>query len=341
MVTRFLYRALLRLQSRESRENFGAEMLAVFDAASAASRRQGLWSYWRFCLRELGGLLSPANGAGRGAGWRWPAAGAAMGLLVGLAMTQVYPEIYTSRAMVRAVPSDIPARMAPDVQPVTIDTLRLEMEPVILSRNTLTVLIQSYDLYRAERARLPMEDVIELMQRQVELRPRAHETLAISFANEDRFKAQRVARDLMTRLIDESLRARGTRTALVVEFLRSQAERAAQSWESQMATVKAANPASASYERLLLDRDLARRRYETLRNNLADAEMRADMDLRHQGPTLEVLDLPSLPEQPSLPHWMLVVASMLVGLIAGILFGWLRALRWRAASLRARPVGVI
>lgn len=341
MVTRFLYRVLLRLQSRESRQNFGAEMLTVFDQASAASRKQGLWSYCRFCLRELGGLLSPGNGAGSGTGWRWPAAGAGLGLLVGLAMTQVFPEVYTSRAMLRAVPSDIPARLAPDVQPITIDTLRLEIMHVVLSRNTLTNVIQSYDLYRSERARMPMEDVIILMQRQVKFEPRAHETLAVSFEYPDPAKAQLVARDLMTRLIDESTRGRGTRTALVVEFLRSQAERAAQSWESLLPAVKAANPASPSYERLLLDRDLARRRYETLRNNLADAEMRAEMDRRHQGPILEVLDLPSLPERPALPHWMLVVASMLVGLIAGILFGWLRAVRWRAASLRARPVGVI
>lgn len=346
MLTRLLYRLLLRLQSRQTRQNFGAEMLAVFDQAASAARAQGRRAYWRFGARELAGLISPANnGAGKAAiVWRWPIAGTTAGLLAGLALTQVFPEIYTTRAILRAAPSQIPERLVPGLQPVSINELRLSLGQAVLGRRSLTNIIQSHDLYRSERAYLPMEDAIELMQRRIELRPGPIDTLDIIFSDSDRFKAQRVARDLMTSLIDQSIRERATRHAATVDFLRSQAEKAAQVWESQLAAVKAANQASPGFARLVLDQDLARRHYETLRTQLIEATTRAEIEQRHQGPTLEVFDLPSLPERPSLPHWMLVLASMLVGLFGGAIFGWIQALRWRASNatppLRPRTVGI-
>lgn len=324
---RLLYRGLMRLQPRRTREDFGAEMLAVFDDAAADARARGLWSYGRFVTRELAGLLPGAGGALTMTGWqwRWPVAGAAAGLAVGLAMAWVFPETYRSTAVVRVDAGMIPERFAPAMPILDRDNLLAQTEQLIKSRQSLAHIIETFDLYKSERSRLPMEDVVDLMRQRLEMTSVKSSTIRIAFIDHDRFLAQKVARHLMTRLIDDVLRERGANSKMTVEFLRSQAERAAQAWQTQSAVVRAAKEGDPNLERLHLDRDLARRHYETIRAHWAEAQMMDDMEQRRQGPTMEVLDLPSLPERADWPHWILIAASTLVGLLLGLLTGWLRS----------------
>ena len=149
-VGRLLYRALMRLQSKQTREDFGAEMLAVFDDAATDARARGLWSYGRFVAREWAGLLPGAGGALTMARWqwRWPLAGAAAGLAVGLAMAWVFPETYRSTAAVRVVPGAIPDRFVPSMPTLDRDTILAQTGEHIQTRHTLLNIIQAYGLYK-------------------------------------------------------------------------------------------------------------------------------------------------------------------------------------------------
>lgn len=83
---------------------------------------------------------------------------------------------------------------------------------------------------------------------------------------------------------------------MTVEFLHSESVKAAKSWEDLIAQAsKVSGPAA---ERLALDRELAARQYRTFRERLAEAETLIRLDERKQGPTVEVVDLPLLPEEP-------------------------------------------
>jgi uncharacterized protein involved in exopolysaccharide biosynthesis len=118
------------------------------------------------------------------------------------------------------------------------------MTQQILSRGTLTNLIQTYNLYPNDRKRKPMEDVIEEMRRDVRVggvrsmtRQVGRELSTISafevgFSYSDRILAQRVTADLVTRYIDENIRARASSSVLTTQFLRDQWETAKREYET-------------------------------------------------------------------------------------------------------------
>ena len=120
------------------------------------------------------------------------------------------PERYVSTATMRFFP--LPGRAAQlEIEPVErLRVIALE----VLSRGSLSELIQlpSLDLYRAERSRRPLEDVIEDMRRRdLRIAPTPVPGLAglgpegnfqISFEYADPFKAQAVVRELVTKFTE-------------------------------------------------------------------------------------------------------------------------------------------
>jgi len=107
----------------------------------------------------------------------------------------------------------------------------------ILSRSNLAELVQrpSLDLYRKERQRYPMEDIIQEMRtRDLKIEGAAGGGLAmlgpgsafrISFRYTDRYKAQAVARELVTKytesnvLLERKLRPQGNAGGVLLEIL--------------------------------------------------------------------------------------------------------------------------
>jgi len=118
------------------------------------------------------------------------------------------------------------------------------MTQQILSRGTLTNLIQTYNLYPSDRQRKPMEDIIEQMRtdikvggvrsltRQVGREVSTISAFEVSFSYSDRILAQRVTADLVTRYIDENIRARSSQSVLTTQFLRDQWEGAKRDYEA-------------------------------------------------------------------------------------------------------------
>lgn len=145
-----------------------------------------------------------------------------------------WPNTYVSAASIRVVPPAVPEKLVPTNVSVQMAERVAAMQQTILSRNTLTNIIQTYDLYRRERSRLPMEDIIEKMQRNITVTglttlgsggsagsARAA-AFKIGFAYDNRYIAQKVTRDLMTRFIDENIRERFSQSQQTTQFLRDQ-----------------------------------------------------------------------------------------------------------------------
>jgi len=65
----------------------------------------------------------------------------------------------------------------------------------------LTSIIINFNLYRRERTRMQMEDVIDRMRRDIRVRPVTPNLAQVSFAYEDPVQAQRVSQDLVARII--------------------------------------------------------------------------------------------------------------------------------------------
>jgi polysaccharide chain length determinant protein (PEP-CTERM system associated) len=107
------------------------------------------------------------------------------------------------------------------------------MTQTILSRTQLTNIIQMYDLYRKDRERLPMEDIVERMTKDVFVGnlqqlggSRNAAAFVIRFSYENRYVAQRVTNELMTRFISENTRERNRQSEQTTLFFRDEYEKA-------------------------------------------------------------------------------------------------------------------
>ncbi len=156
-------------------------------------------------------------------------------LTIAVVVAFFWPNTYMSTAAIRVVPPAVPEKLVPTNVSVQMAERVTAMQQTILSRNTLTNIIQTYDLYRRERGRLPMEDIIERMRRDVTVSgltqlggggnagsPSRAAAFRIGFAYDNRYVAQKVTRDLMTRFIDENIRERFSQSQQTTQFLRDQ-----------------------------------------------------------------------------------------------------------------------
>jgi uncharacterized protein involved in exopolysaccharide biosynthesis len=104
----------------------------------------------------------------------------------------------------------------------------------VLSRSTLTNIIQTHDLYPRERRRIPMEDIIEQMRTRhiryglvnVQQSGKPVAAFPISFQYSDRYLAQKVTADIVSRLINENERETMTQSQTTTDFLTTEVEKA-------------------------------------------------------------------------------------------------------------------
>jgi polysaccharide chain length determinant protein (PEP-CTERM system associated) len=142
----------------------------------------------------------------------------------------LYPDSYTSQAVVKIVPQQVPQNMVQSAINQQMSDRINSMAQTILSRSVLTTIINSFGLYQRERSRMPIEDVIETMKKNVLIQPVASSTggsdhlpaFAVSFSYENRLLAQRVVQDLVSRFIDENIRNRSNATFMTTQFIKDE-----------------------------------------------------------------------------------------------------------------------
>ena len=164
----------------------------------------------------------------------------------------LWPDSYISQAVVKIVPQQVPAAMVQSAINQQMSDRINSMAGTILSRTTLTTIINSFNLYPRERSRMPIEDVIELMKKQVQIVPVASPAagsdripaFAVQFSYENRFQAQRVVQDLVSRFIDENIRNRSNATFQTTQFMRDELDNAKKDldgFENKVASFRMAN----------------------------------------------------------------------------------------------------
>jgi len=150
----------------------------------------------------------------------------------------LYPDTYVSQAVVKIVPQQVPVNMVQSAINQQMSDRINSMAQTILSRTTLTTIINTFGLYSRERARMPIEDVLELMKKNIQILPVATPAgtsnsgenripaFAVQFAYENKYLAQRVVQDLVSRFIDENIRSRSNAVFQTYQFLRDQTDTA-------------------------------------------------------------------------------------------------------------------
>jgi LPS O-antigen subunit length determinant protein (WzzB/FepE family) len=249
----------------------------------------------------------------------WILLGTLLGIAVGTATSFLLPTRYEATVELQVVPCKVPERFFGAALAPPIQQRLQELKRRLLSRGQLTSIIQVCNLYPQERAKLPMEDVLEIMREDVRVwtqSENSHTTVYLSFRYKDRFLAKRVAEDLTARLMDGYLRNQIAYQYMTVEFLRSMLDTASRQWLALKQGKGADNDRS---ELRALDLEAARRHYESVRQKLSEAEVLVALFQRQMGEMLELTDPASLPERPVSPRREIFIAGgALGGLLASL-----------------------
>jgi uncharacterized protein involved in exopolysaccharide biosynthesis len=138
------------------------------------------------------------------------------GLVIAVVVAFLWPDTFISTAVMRITPQQISERLVPSNISTQMAERLLAMQQQIESRTQLQELIQrpSLNLYPKERQRKPMEDVIEEMRKAIKITfletgaAQAQQKFAsafeISFSYADRYKAQAVVRELVSKFTEET-----------------------------------------------------------------------------------------------------------------------------------------
>jgi polysaccharide chain length determinant protein (PEP-CTERM system associated) len=159
------------------------------------------------------------------------------GLVVAVVVAFLWPDTYVSTAVMRITPQQISDRLVPTVVNMQMQQRLQQMQQEILSRGSLSELIQrpSLDLYRKERNRYPMEDIVQDMRNKairiqtVEIGGgggRMASAFTISFSYPDRFKAQAVVRELVTKFTEQNVTVQRNQANLTSQFLNDEMKQA-------------------------------------------------------------------------------------------------------------------
>lgn len=181
-----------RLYPKAWRRRYAAEFEALLEDATTG---------WRDLADVLRGALIMQM-----TNWKTFAKAAVVagiaGAIVGGGASYLVPERYESVAVMR-----VGLRAgAPDARARAQERVN-QLEAAALSRSVVTELIldPSFDLYRKERQRTPIEEVAERMRRSdIRVQPLPRErgvAFAILFAYPDRYKAQQVTREIVSRFM--------------------------------------------------------------------------------------------------------------------------------------------
>jgi polysaccharide biosynthesis transport protein len=152
------------------------------------------------------------------------------GLVVSVVVAYMWPDTYISSAVMRITPQQIPDRLVPSNLNTQMAERLQQMQQEILSRSSLIELVQraSLDLYKKERASKPMEDIVETMRKDIKLSimetptsmgRRAASAFQVSFSYSDRYKAQSVVRELVTKFTEQNVNVARSQNAQTTNFL--------------------------------------------------------------------------------------------------------------------------
>jgi hypothetical protein len=252
----------------------------------------------------------------------WALAGLAIGFLISFLM----PVRYTSEATLHLVPAIVSQDLLPH-DSVDAQTLLGREKPVVVSRSVLVTIVNNFDLYKGERRREPMEDVVEEFRKSVRIEASAPNLIRVAFTYPDRLLANRVTQDLVSRVISETLTQRSNMAVATAQFFQDEVDKSGKAWLKASASVKATPASDPRYELLVLERDQKRKEYESAAQKLGTAETLKDLANRGQDMRLELLDAATLPQEPDTAQSVVPLAGLGCGFAVGLFTVLWRALR--------------
>ncbi len=157
------------------------------------------------------------------------------GVVVATVVAFLWPDTYVSSAVVRVTAAQVPERYVQSGLNQMLNERISTIQQQVVSRTALINIIQTLDLYDRDRRRLPMEDVVDRMKTKdlafgqvttIQGQASRAGTFPVQFKYEDRYKAQKVTKEIVSRLISENTRVQLSITQNTTEFLTEEVAKA-------------------------------------------------------------------------------------------------------------------
>jgi polysaccharide chain length determinant protein (PEP-CTERM system associated) len=153
--------------------------------------------------------------------------------VLAVVIAYLWPDTYQSTAVIRVIPPQVPASLVAPNLTMTMQARITSLTETILSRATLTNIISTLGQYKKELSTHPMDDVVEQMRtKDIRISPVQTGVVTgqdrvtafqISFLYNNRFQAQKVTNELVSRFITENLKNREEQSQGTTQFLSNEA----------------------------------------------------------------------------------------------------------------------
>lgn len=152
----------------------------------------------------------------------------ALGLAAAPLLARYAPERYRSEALLLVIPQQVPNDYVTPTMTQSIEERLPAITDQILSRSRLEQIIQQMDLYKAERSRQVMEDVVQRMRLDVSTSAvgKAVNSFRVTYVSDDAEKARQVTERLASLYIEQNLKDRENQADSTSQFLTTQLEEA-------------------------------------------------------------------------------------------------------------------
>jgi polysaccharide chain length determinant protein (PEP-CTERM system associated) len=150
-----------------------------------------------------------------------------LSIAIGLIVTVTAPKRYLASALLSYQEQKVnPAKLSPDVQE-KIREMVSTLSQIVTSRTNLENVIKQFNLYGVDRSRLPMEDVVDMMRKNIEIKSSTQgDTFSISFEGSVPADVVKVTNSLAAKFIEENLRYREERATETSTYTKNELQMA-------------------------------------------------------------------------------------------------------------------
>ncbi len=134
----------------------------------------------------------------------------------------VTPEKFKSSTTILVIPQKVPEGYVHTTVSIKIEDRLATIQQQVMSRTRLVAVMDELGLFKSDRKKLPVEEVVDGMRKRIDIQVRKNDAFTLSFSHENPQTAMLTASRLASFFIDENLKSREQQAVGTAEFLDSQ-----------------------------------------------------------------------------------------------------------------------
>jgi polysaccharide chain length determinant protein (PEP-CTERM system associated) len=150
----------------------------------------------------------------------------------------VTPERFKSSTTILVVPQRVPENYVKSTISIKIEDRLGTIKQQVMSRTRLVAVMDELGLFKEDRKKYPVEEVVEDMRKRINIEVRQTDAFTLSFVHENRQTAMLTTSRLASFFIDENLKNREQQAVGTADFLDSQLQETKKKLEQQEERVK-------------------------------------------------------------------------------------------------------